>query len=182
MPRRLRWLVLALVALVVVAVVVAVVSVRPGLSDARDRVDQAWSPLRPALTARYQNLAGVELTLASAGGQARTVTRDLGAALAQWQRSNRVDDPAAQAALANDLEALALRVKANVATSDRLRTNATLINALAAFDRSVVSPPAVTVYNRAARDYQQQRSGAVHHLVAGLFGFDARPALVLAGA
>ena len=182
MPRRLRWLALALVALVVVAVVVAVVTVRPGLSDARDRVDQAWAPLRPALVARYQNLAGVELSLADAGGQARTVTKDLGVALTQWQHTARVDDPATQAPLANDLEGLTLRVKANVAASDRLRGNARLVTALAAFDRAVVSPPAVAAYNRAARDYQRQRSGAVHHLVANLFGFDARPTLAIAGA
>lgn len=181
MPRRLRWLVLALVALVVVGFVVAVVTVQPGLSDARDRVDQTWSPLRPALVARYRSLAGVELALVAAGGQARTVTKDLGAALTEWQRTARVDDPATQAPLANDLEALALRVKANVAASDRLRGNTGLRAALAAFDVAVVNPPAVATYNQAVREYQQQRSGAVHHLVASLFGFDARPTLVVAG-
>jgi hypothetical protein len=182
MPRRLRWLALALVALVVVAVVVAVVTVRPGLSDARDRVDQAWSPLRPALVTRYQSLAGVDLALAAAGGQTRTVTKDLSAALTQWQHRARVDDPATQAPLANNLEALALRVKANVVASDRLKGNAGLGTALAAFDQAVVSPPAVAGYNRAVRAYQQQRSGAVHHLVANVFGFDARPTLAIAGA
>lgn len=182
MPRRLRWLALALVALVVVAVVVAVVSVQPALSDARDRVDQAWAPLRPALVARYQSLAAVELTLVAAGGQARTVTKDLGVALTQWQHTARVDDPATQAPLANDLEALALRVKANVAASERLRGNVVLGAALASFDRAVVSPPGVAAYNRVVRDYQQQRSGAVHHLVASVFGFDARPTLAIAGA
>ena len=182
MPRRLRWLALALVALVVVAVVVAVVSVQPALSDARDRVDQAWAPLRPALVARYQSLAAVELTLVAAGGQARTVTKDLSVALTQWQHDVRVDDPATQAPLANDLEGLALRVKANFVASDRLRGNPGLVAALGAFDQAVVSPPAVAVYNRAVRDFQQQRSGAVHHLVASLFGFDARPTLEIAGA
>jgi hypothetical protein len=182
MPRWWRWLALALIALVVIGVVVAVVTVRPGLSDARDRVDQAWSPLRPALVNRYQNLGGVELALATAGGQARTVTKDLSVALTQWQHSARVDDPATQAPLANDLEALALRVKANVNASDRLRANPGLVAALGAFDRAIVSPPAIAAYNAAAHDYEQQRSGAVHHLVASLFGFDARPTLAIAGA
>ncbi len=182
MRRRLRWLVLALVLLVVAGIVVAVVSVQPKLSDARDRVDRAWTPLQPALVARYQTLGGVELALDAGGAQTRTVTVDLHATLASWQRLARVDDPGDQAPLANDLEALALRVKANVAASARLSNDPPLVAALAAFDRSVVSPPGVNAYNQAVLAYQQERTGAVHHLVAGVFGFDARPVLAIAGA
>jgi hypothetical protein len=181
MRRRLRWLVLALVLLVVAGIVVAVVTVQPKLSDARDRVDQAWTPLRPALVARYQALAGVEAALDAGGAQTRGVTIDLHSTLASWQRLAGVNDAAAQAPLANDLEGLALRARANVAASARLSSDPAVLTALAGFDRSVVNPLGVAAYNQAVRAYQQERTGAVHHLVAGVFGFDARPELALAG-
>lgn len=181
MRRRLPWLALGLVAFLVAAVVVAVVSVRPGISDARDRVDQAWTPLRAPLVARYQALAGVELALAASGGQSRSVTRDLSTALSRWQRTARVDDPGPQAPLANTLEGLARRVKANYVASAKLRAAPSLGTALSAFDAAVVSPPAVAAYNRAVTSYQHERSGTVHGLVAGVFGFESRPLLELGG-
>jgi hypothetical protein len=182
MRRRLRWLVLALVLLVVAGIVVAVVTVQPKLSDARDRVDGAWTPLRPALVTRYQALGGVEAALDAGGAQTRAVTVDLHSTLAAWQRLAGVNDAGDQAPLADDLEGLALRVKANVAASARLSSDPAVLMALAAFDRAVVSPPAVAAYNQAVRAYQQERTGAVHHLVAGVFGFSARPELAIAGA
>jgi hypothetical protein len=182
MRHRLRWLVLAVVLLLVAGIVVAVVRVEPKLSDARGRVDSAWTPLRPSLIARYQALTGVDLTLVAAGTQTQTVATDLHQTLASWQRSVQVDDAATQAPLANDLEALALRVKANVAASARLQGDQALTAAIATFDRALVSPPAVHAYNQAVLAYQHERTGAIHHLVAGLFGFDARPELAIAGA
>ena len=182
MRRRLRWLVLALVLLVVAGIVVAVVTVQPKLSAARDRVDGAWTPLRPALVTRYQALGGVEAALDAGGAQTRAVTVDLHSTLAAWQRLAGVNDAGDQAPLADDLEGLALRVKANVAASARLSSDPAVLMALAAFDRAVVSPPAVAAYNQAVRAYQQERTGAVHHLVAGVFGFSARPELAIAGA
>jgi hypothetical protein len=179
MRRRLRWLLLAVVVLAVIAAVVAVVTVQPDLSDARDRVDRTWAPLRAPLVARYQALAGVELTLAAAGGSTRTVTRDLQATLIRWQQAVKQGDAGTQATLADALEALAQRVKANFVASGRLRSNAPLSAALTGFDQRLVSPPAVAAYNRAVRAYEPKRRGAVRSLVASVFGFDGRPVLVL---
>jgi hypothetical protein len=179
MGRRLRWVLLALVVLLVAGAVVTVVTTRPDMSDARDQVDRAWTPLRPPLVARYEALAGVEGALASNGAAHRSVTVDLASTLRRWQEIARVDDPAHQAPLANDLEALAARVKANVASSALLRGNAAINQALAGFDAKVVNPPAVAAYNQAVRAYQHARTGTLRRLVADVFGFDARPQLVL---
>jgi hypothetical protein len=181
MRRWVKWLALALVAVVVAVVVVAVVAVRPPLADARDAADHAWTPLRVPLIARYQALGGVVLALDASGAQGRTVTRDLVGTLGRWQRIDRTDDPEAQAPLANQLEGLALRVHANVAGSDRLKADPTLLTALGAFDRAVVSPPAVAAYNGAVRTYQRRRTGTAGRIVAGVFGFAARPVLLIAG-
>jgi hypothetical protein len=106
---------------------------------------------------------------------------DLTATLTRWQRLARVDDPGSQAPLANDLEALAARVKANVSASDRLNADPAIKAALSAFDGVVVSPPTVDAYNRAVRAYQHARTGTIRRLVADVLGFDARPQLVLGG-
>jgi hypothetical protein len=179
MRRRLVWLALAVVAVVVVLGVVAVLTTQPDLSDHRDQVDRAWTPLRVPLVARYQKLGGVLETLDAAGAQGRSVTKDLAATLARWDRLAHVDDPAAQAPLANDLEALAARVQANVSASDRLNASTTIKAALQGFNNAVVSPPAVAAYNRAVRAYQHARTGTIRGPVADLLGFDARPQLVL---
>jgi hypothetical protein len=181
MRRRLVWLALAVVAVVVVLAVIAVVTTQPDLSDHRDQVDRAWTPLRPPLVARYQALGSVLQALDSAGAQGRTVTKDLAATLARWQRVARVDDPASQAPLANDLEALATRVQANVAASDRLNASTSIKPALQTFHNALVSPPAVAAYNRAVRAYQHARTGTIRGLVADVLSFDARPQLVLGG-
>jgi hypothetical protein len=182
MRRWVKWLAVAVVALVVAGLVIAVVTVRPRLADARDGVDHAWAPLRVPLIARYQALGGVVLALNASGAKDRTVTKDLTVTLGRWQRIARTDDPGAQAPLADELEGLALRVHANVIASDRLKTNNPgLAAALSAFDRVVVSPPAVLAYNKAVHTYQQRRTGTVGRLVAAMFGFGDRPVLLVAG-
>jgi hypothetical protein len=182
MRRWMKWLVLAVVVLVVAAAVVGVVTVRPGLADARDQVDRTWVPLRPPLVARYQALGGVDLALVAAGARDRSVTKDLTVELGRWQRLARTDEPAAQAPLADNLEALALRVKANINAADRLKADPGLMNAVGGFDRAIVSPPAVAAYNRAVRAYEHKRGGTAGGLVATVFGFDARPVLTIGGA
>jgi hypothetical protein len=181
MRRWVKWLALAVVALVVAGLVVAVVTVQPRLADARDAVDQRWVPLRVPLIARYQRLDGVRLALDAAGASQRAVTKDLTATLAQWQRVAATDDPGAQAPLADDLEALALRARANVQHSDRLRQNPALQTAFAAFDQATVDPPRVATYNQAVHTYQQRRTSTAGRVVAALFGFGDRPVLMIAG-
>lgn len=181
MRRWVKWLALAVVALVVAGLVVAVITVRPRLADARDTVDHTWAPLRLPLIARYQALNGVVVALDAAGARDRAATKDLTAALARWQRIAPTDDPGAQAPLADELEALALRARANVTHSDRLRSNPALLAAFGVFDQRIVSPPGVAAYNKAVHTYQQRRTGTPGHLVASVFGFGARPLLMIVG-
>ena len=181
MRRRLGWLVLALVILVVVAAVVAVVTVRPSLSDARDKVDRAWTPLQAPLVVRYQALGAVDAALVTGGQASRTVTQDLGAELRQWQQVAHANDPAVQTPIANDLEGLAQRVKVNLVVSPHLQALPQLRAALNTFDSAVVNPPAVRAFNSAVDAYQRARTGAIKRLVADVFGFGARPELKLAG-
>ena len=179
MRRRLGWLVAALVVLAVVAAVIAVVTVRPSLSDARDRVDRAFTPLQAPLDARYQALTRVEVALDTGGAATRTVTHDLTAALHQWQQVAHADDPAAQVPVANQLEGLAQRVKANLLASPRLQAIPSLPGALGAFDQAIVNPPAVAAFNQAVNAYQHARTGTIRRLVADTFGFSARTELEL---
>jgi hypothetical protein len=183
MLRRLKWIVLLLVAVVAVGAVVAVLTTRPHLSDARDRLDRRWFTLRPSLQTRYATLTPVEQALVAAGGPDRDVTRDLRAELAHWKdlsgRSRADADPGAEATAANALEALARRTKANM-TNGKLSGNQALTSALQAFDTAVPTPPnAVGAYNDAVRAYQRERGGTVHSAVAWLLGYGQRPQLIL---
>jgi hypothetical protein len=182
--RRLRWILLLVVALVVAAIAAGAFLVRPGLEDGRDRVDARWTPLRPSLLARYEALDGVEAALAAsptAGDSA--VTSDLQSALDDWDeyalRGPRHTDPGEEAVAANELEALARRVRANIAGSPRLQQDVALADAMTAFDQAVVTPAAVAAYNRAVRSYEDERSGFFEKIVAGLLGYDSRPVLIL---
>jgi hypothetical protein len=66
-----------------------------------------------------------------------------------------------------------------VSSSDRLRASEPLNQAIAAFQGTLPSPPAVTAYNRTARDYEDERNGLLRGPVASLFGYESRPQLVL---
>lgn len=181
--RRLRWIVVLVVVLLAAAAIAALLLVRPELQDGRDRVDARWSPLRPALIARYEALGGVSSALDDAGAADRSVTRDLDAALSSWEgyavRGPKHTDPAAEVATANELEALARRVRANVFASAKLKGNEALAAALSAFDQATVPQPAVRAYNRAVDAYEGDRSGFLPSLVAGLLGYDSRSVLVV---
>jgi hypothetical protein len=168
-------------------VVTAVVTVQPDLSDARDRVDLRWTALRAPLDTRYQALAGVATALHDAGAGDRAVTTALDDTLARWSklalRGPKHTDIALEAKTANDLEALARRVTANINASDRLHANEALGAAKLAFDQAVPEGfvPMKKAYNRAVRQYEQERSGTIHRLVAAALGYDPRPLLVVGG-
>jgi hypothetical protein len=183
MARRGRWFVLAVVVLVAVGAAAAWFTVRPDLDTARDRVDAAWTPLRAPLAARYAALGGVAKALTDGGAGDRAVTKDLDAELARWNKlallGPRHTDAAQEATIANGLEALARRLRANVNASVKLSSNTAITNALLAYDQAVVSIPEVKLYNHAVHAYEDERSGTLHRLVADLLGYDARPVLVL---
>jgi hypothetical protein len=180
--RRLRWIVVLVAVLLVIAVVAALLLVRPGLEDGRDRVDRRWTPLRPALIARYDALEGVATALADAGAGERAYTTDLRTELGRWQgyavRGPKHTDPATEVTIANSLEGLARRVRANLIASARLSSNEQLQVALEDYDQAIVPEPAVRTYNRAVRAYEDDRSGFVERIVAGALGYDSRAVLV----
>jgi hypothetical protein len=181
--RRVRWLVLGAVALALAGAVAAVVTIQPDLSEARDNVDQQWTPLRAPLGARYIALAGVATALQNAGAGDRSVTTALDDALARWQklslRGPKHTDIALEASTANELEALARRVKANIAASDRLAANPELGNAMVAFGEAVVPLLEISAYNHAVHHYERERSGTIHRIVAATLGYKARPVLLV---
>jgi hypothetical protein len=184
MARRVRRLAVVVVVLLVIGVV-ALVLTRPKLEDRRGDVDRAWTPLRGPLGERYARLGEANAQLAAAGGGERDVARALGLRLGRWGELHRAGDgdadADAEAQTADQLEGLATRLQAVVSSSDRLRTSDPLNQAIAAFQGTVPPPPAVTAYNRAVRDYEDERNGLLRSPVASLFGYDSRPQLVLAG-
>ena len=113
------------------------------------------------------------------------VTADLDTALDRWKRyallGPKHTDAATEATLANVLEGLARRVRANYIASEKLKSNDALRAAIDAFDQAIVPPPTVRAYNRAVRTYQDDRSGFFERLVAGALGYDSRPVLVVGG-
>jgi hypothetical protein len=184
MARRVRRLVVVVMLLLIAGAVALVLTSRPRLEDKRDEVDRAWTPLRAPLVARYEQLAGVNAQMAAAGAGDRSVTRALGTTLARWDRLRRAGngdaDAGAEAETANQLEGLAARLRAIVQSSDRLRGVDPLNQALAAFQGAVPPLPAVKKYNDAAQEYEDTRNSFLRRPVAGLFGYESRPQLLLA--
>ncbi len=186
MRRRLRVLVvLGIVVVLVAGAAVVVFTTKPDLDDKQERVDARWRPLRKPLQLRYQVLAGVEQAVTAAGGGERAVIKDLRDAFDRWAKlAGQPDDeadPRAEAETANELEALAARLRADVNGSERLKTVQPILAAIAMFDSTVVPPPAVRAYNRAVHDYQDTREGTLASVVVAIFGYDDRPTLVVGG-
>jgi hypothetical protein len=183
MARRVRRLAVVVVVLLVIGAIAVVLTTRPKLDDRRNDVDRAWTPLRGPLGERYARLGDVNAQLAAAGGGERDVARALGLRLGRWGELRRAGDgdadADAEAQTADQLEGLATRLQAVVSSSDRLRASDPLNQAIAAFQGTVPPPPAVTAYNRAVRDYEDERNGLLRSPVASLFGYDSRPQLVL---
>jgi hypothetical protein len=183
MRRRALWLLALLVVLVALATGAAVALVKPDLDEARARTDRAWTPLRAPLVTRYDALAGVVGPLTAAGAGDRGVTVALRDGLARWHdlaaHGDTRADTSAEAVTANQLEALARRLKANVGASARLHNDAAVAVALAAFDQASVLPPTVADYNLAARKYAKVRAGTIERIVEGAIGDGTRPELVL---
>jgi hypothetical protein len=180
MSRRVVLLVLVVV-LILGAVVALTVTAKSPLDDRRDAVDGRWVPLRAPLAARYEVLGQVAEGLVAAGAGERTYTVDLADRLAEWNRLAESSSPDAgsEAAVANALEGLATRVRANVLASGRLSRDQGLADAFTAFDAALVAPPVVAAYNRAVRRYEDTRHDTMKRIPARILGFDARPKLVI---
>lgn len=181
MSRRTRWILLALIVVLVGGVAALVLTQQPELSDARGRVDAAWTPLRAAdqLPRRYQTLTGALSAFDAAGGADRAVSRDLHAALDRWEQVLRHGDAGSQAAAANAVEAQGTRLVANALGSERIRSNPAVTDALTRFAGTTPVPARVGAYNRAVRNYEDVRTGALALPVARVLGFGTRPVLAL---
>ncbi|HMF05250.1 MAG TPA: hypothetical protein VKH17_10575 [Acidimicrobiia bacterium] len=187
MSRRVRRLAVVVLVLLVIGAVALVLTTRPKLEDGRTAVDRAWTPVRGPLADRYNRLGEANAQLAAAGGGERDVARALGLQLNRWgqlQRARPGDaDADAEAGTADQLEGLATRLQAVVASSDRLRGADGLNQAIAAF-QGTSNPQLQAVvkkYNDAVRDYEDERNGLLRSPVASLFGYDSRPQLLLSG-
>jgi hypothetical protein len=181
MSRRTRWILLALLVVLVGGVAALVLTQQPKLDDARAEVDTTWRPLRAPdqLRLRYQTLAGALSAFDAAGGAQRDVSKDLHAALDGWDDALRSGDAGRQAAAANTVEAQGTRLVANATGSERLKGDRALIDALLKYAGTTPNSNLVGAYNRAVRAYEDERTGALAQPVARVFGFDARPVLVV---
>jgi len=182
MRRRSLWILAVLLVLVIGGAVALVLTQKPSLDDARDSVDTRWNAIRPALEARYEKLGAARAAFVEAAGAERTVAVDLQDALDDWHRALDGDDATAQAAASNRLEADGTRLQANVLGSPRLNQSQPLLDALTAFNASAPDRALVQAYNRAVRDYEDTRNGSLEKPVARVFGFGARPLLVVGAA
>lgn len=187
MSRRVRRLAVVVFVLLVIAAVALVLTTRPKLEDSRKAVDRAWTPVRGPLAERYNRLGEANAQLAAAGGGERDVARALGLRLARWsqlQRARAGDaDATAEAETADQLEGLATRLQAVVASSDRLRAADGLNQAIAAF-QGTGNPQLQAVvknYNDSVRNYENERNSLLRSPAARLFGYGSRPQLLLAG-
>jgi hypothetical protein len=181
MSRRIRWILVALLVVIVGGAVALVLTQKPKLDDAQSKVDDQWKPLRAPdqLTLRYQKLEGALSAFDAAGGKDRDVSRDLHAALDRWNRSLKGDDAGEQADAANAVEAQGTRLLSNALGSERLKQDKAVTDSLAAFATTTPKATWVAAYNQAVRDYEDERTGTLAQPVAKVFGFDARPILVL---
>lgn len=186
MWRRLRRLAILALILLLAGSIALVLTGRARLEDDRTRVDERWTPLRAPLGARYDQLATVLARLGEAGAGDRDVSRDLDRELARWQRLRRSPaddaDAEAEAAASNRLEGLATRAASAVGNSPRLSAVAPLVDAVTVLGQTLPPVEAVTAYNDAAERYQKTRQSFRYTLPARILGYDARPALVVAGA
>jgi hypothetical protein len=177
MRRRLPWILAVLLVLVVGGAIALVVVEKPSLEDARDAVDNRWKPLRAPLVARYEKLADAQVAFVAAGGGDRSVANELVRDLAAWKKAVANGSPGTQVEAANQLEAQATRLKANALGSTRLGGNEALRAAIADFNTAAPPSSLVLAYNRAVRDYEQDRNDSLRKPVARLFGYNARSLL-----
>ncbi len=186
MLRRVRRIAIVALVVVVAGTVALVLTGRPRLSDHRDRVDERWTPLRVPLGQRYDQLAVVLAQLEEAGAGERDVSRELTRELQQWERLRRSPgdgvDAGAEAAASNTLEGLAARATSVITNSARLSTVQPLVDAVTVLGQTRPPAQAVRAYNDAANRYQRTRESVRYAFVAKLLGYDARPAIVVAGA
>ena len=132
--RVVRVLVPVALIAVAVAAVVSVLSARPDLSNARSRVDGAWSQLAPRLDTRYQLLADASTKLSAVQGPVHSVAGGVNTAVVRWRQDRQSHAPVAdQVRAANDLEATGRQLVATASASPRVKGDAPAQAALDAY-------------------------------------------------
>jgi hypothetical protein len=175
MLRRMRRLLgLLLILAVVIAAVVVVLGNRSALDHSRSRVDTRWSGLRRPLDVRYGQLAALNTVLAQDLGKSAALPTQITAALRDWADATKAGDTEAGVQAANRLESLAGLARATATSTDRLKSEARLQQAVAAFNRTTPPQIAVDAYNAAVRTYEHDRTTGLRRLTAALFGYHAR--------
>jgi hypothetical protein len=182
MSRGVRTVLLVVLVLVVAGAAVLLFLGRGRLDDARSEVDDTWAPLRDPLSARYLALGVASQALQDNGGGDRAVAGPLRRQLDRWSRLQEDDGSGVeeQVEVANQLEGTGQRLVAAVRASDRLRQVQDLAAAIAGYEQATISPEAVEAYNERVDEYQDARDNPLWGPSATVFGYDARPALVLA--
>jgi hypothetical protein len=177
-PKR-RMALLVVVALAVSAVAASATAVALGsraeLSSSRRRVDDAWSALRPSLTARYNSLGQAAGVARARLNDNRTVFDDITRAVTDWPATERWPTDR-QVAAAAHLEGLAARLSATVAGTPRLRAAEDVAAAMRRLEETDTAQ-AGAPYNAAVKTYQKARGGFPRRLVAGALGYEDRRTL-----
>ena len=174
---RFKWVLLALVVVVIGGAVALVLVERPKLDDAQAAVDTAWKPLTAPdqLIARYQKLEGALSAFDAAGGQDRSVSRDLHAALEAWKAALKDGGTATQVKAANTVEAQGARLWANVTGNARFAEQAAVKDALAAWAGTKPPQALITKFNKASRAFEDTRSTLLARPVALALSYEAIP-------
>ena len=179
--RVLRVLLPIAIVLAVVAGVAAVLSARPDLQRAERDVDHAWTPVAQGLAPHYHFLSTADDKLVTIPGPSRDIANEVRAALAQWNSVSAGGSVTAQVRAANTLEALGRRLVAAARASKRAQADASTHNAVEEYAADPLYASgnvaaAVTTFNKAVMDYEQQRTGPVRGVVATLMGDREIPA------
>lgn len=181
--RALTVIIFLLVGLLVAGVGLAFLVVQPDLDDKLKVANVEWIPLRQPLNARYNDLATMNSALGVIGGPERSVTRELSAKLKIWDDLMLLpatnENAGAEARLANELEALARRARANVAANPKLSADPAIIAGFGAFDSQVLPNNRVDRYNKAATTYEKSRKAFPNSIVGEIFGLENLPLLRL---
>jgi hypothetical protein len=162
------------VVLVVVAAVVVVAGNRSSLDHARTRIDARWTPLRDPLNVRYQRLATVSRALATDLGSSSSLPKRLDDAIARWNLRARTDDTEGGVRAANDLEGLAALARVTATSTDRLRGDRALQQAVNSFAAAGPQRATIDAYNAAVHAYEHDRTTGIRRVTAAIFGYDAR--------
>jgi hypothetical protein len=171
-----RVALLVVVALVVSALAASATAValssRSDLSSTRRGVDDDWSRLRPSLDERYRHLREAAAAARTRLNATRSVFDEIDGAVAAWPGTARQATDR-QVAAAAELEGLAARLAATVASTPRLRGAPDVTAALDRL-RATDTTAGRGAYNAAVNAYHRARGGFPRRLVAGALGYEER--------